>query len=161
MLIPTALKNQHHAALAMMREAIERCPEEVWTGGEFPRNYWRICYHALGYLHLYLYEDVQSWKKWPKHKLECTWLDGDAVPNDPPYSREELLEVVELIDSEVDHRIDSLDLNAEDCGFAWYPNVSQVELLILSLRHFHGHLGQLHEILIANGEDVKWLGQVS
>ena len=146
--------------MAMFRQAIENCPEYVWLSGEFPRNYWRIAYHALGYAHLYLYEDVASWKKWPKHKLECTWLEGEDVPVDEPYTREELLEVVELIQSEIDPRLDDLDLSAPHCGFTWYPNVSRVELLILSLRHLHGHLGQLHEILIANGQDIEWLGQI-
>jgi hypothetical protein len=155
-----ALKRQHHAAMAMFRQAIQNCPDDVWTSGDHPRNYWRIAYHALAYAHLYLYEDLASWNKWPNHIQENTYLDGDDVPVNEPYTKQQLTELVNRIDSEIDPRLDALDLTSPTCGFTWYPNVSRVELLILSLRHIHGHLGQLHEILIAHGEDVEWLGQI-
>jgi len=29
----SALKSQYHAALAMLRLAIERCPDDLWSGG--------------------------------------------------------------------------------------------------------------------------------
>lgn len=157
--VASALKRQHHAALAMCRQAVNDCPDHLWTEGEHPRNYWRILFHALAYLHLYLYEDLKSWKRWPKHVVENTYLDGDDVAESEPYTKQEMLELLELIDGEVDARIDALDLANPKSGFTWYPNVSRVELMILSLRHFHGHLGQLHELLIAEGEDIEWLGQ--
>jgi hypothetical protein len=154
----TAIKRQHHSALWMFKQAIERCPEDIWVGGTHPRNYWRIAYHALGYAHLYLYEDLASWKKWDKHRVEATYLEGE-VEVIGHYTRAELLAFTEMIDGEVDARIDALDLDSDSCGFTWYPNVTRCELLILSLRHLHGHLGQLSEILIANGEDVEWMGE--
>jgi hypothetical protein len=155
-----ALKRQHHAAMAMFRQAIENCPDDVWTSGEHPRNYWRIAYHALAYAHLYLYEDLASWNKWPHHIQEKTYLEGDDVPINEPYTKQQLLELVSRIYTEIDPRLDALDLTSPSCGFTWYPNVTRIELLILSLRHIHGHLGQLHEIQIANGEDIEWLGQI-
>lgn len=156
--IRRALKNQHHAALAMLRQAIQVCPPDLWTHGEHPRTYWRVAYHAAAYAHLYLFKDLASFAPWHKHELDCTYLDGEA-PMREPYTQAEMLEMVDLIDSEVEMRIDQLDLDAEHCGFTWYPKVSQVELLILSLRHLHGHIGQLSEVLIAHGSDVDWLGQ--
>ncbi|MFZ4508455.1 MAG: hypothetical protein ACOYON_12245 [Fimbriimonas sp.] len=142
----------------MARQAIERCPDDVWTSGVFPRSYWRIAYHALAYAHLYLYPNLESWQSWPKHRQECTWLEGDDIPVMEPYSRAELIEFVDLIVSEVGPRIDALDLTEEWCGYKWYPQVSRLELLVLSLRHLHGHLGQLSEILISHGLDIDWLG---
>lgn len=156
--IKTAIKNQHHAALAMMRQAVQECPIEVWVSGTQPRTFWRITHHALAYAHLYLYENVDSWKRWPLHDLEATYLDGDAAEREP-YTKAEMLQCVDLIDSEVDARVDALDFDAPHCGFTWYPNVSQVELMILSLRHLHGHIGQLHEHLLAHEIDVEWIGQ--
>lgn len=156
--IRAALKNQHHAALAMMRQAVTDCPEHVWVSGSHPRNYWRIAFHALAYAHLYLYPNLKDWERWELHRQSCTLLDGDDVPVEPAYTREELLDLCNLTDSLVDSQIDTLDLDAPKCGYTWYPTVSQVELLILSLRHLHGHLGQLAEILIANDLDIEWLG---
>ena len=154
------LKRQLHASVEMLRQSVENCPDEVWLSGEHPRNYWRIFYHAAAFAHLYLYDNLESWAKWPKHDLSRTYLEGD-VPISEPYSRAEALEFVDLIQSEIDDRIDAMDLDAPSCGFTWYPKVSRFELIILSMRHLHGHLGQLNEILIADGRDIKWLGQLN
>lgn len=156
--IKTALKNQHLAALTMYRQLVTDCPDELWLSGPHPRSFWRIAYHALAYAHLYLYEDLNAWRPWAKHRKECTWLVGDA-PEMAAYTREEAVEFIDLVLSEVESRIDSLDFSDPQCGFTWYPKVSRVELLILSLRHLHGHMGQLHELMIAQGLDVEWLGQ--
>lgn len=155
--IKQALIHQHLAALAMLKQAVERCPEDLWHWGEHPRTFWRIAYHAAGYAHLYLYEDMQSWKPWDKARNACAILEGEVEAMEP-YTRAEMLEFIELIESEVEPRIHALDLEQATCGFTWYPQVSRVELLILSLRHLHGHLGQLHEHLIARDLDVDWLG---
>ncbi|HAY15111.1 MAG TPA: hypothetical protein DCY02_11665, partial [Armatimonadetes bacterium] len=104
------------------------------------------------------YEDMASWRPWSKAQNHCAVLEGDVQVAEP-YSREELLDFADLILSEIDERIHALDLDAPTCGFPWYPQVSRVELLVLSLRHLHGHLGQLHEHLIARGLDVTWLGE--
>jgi hypothetical protein len=156
--IRTVLKRQHRAALTMLRQAIELCPGDLWLQGEHPRTTWRIAYHAAGYAHLYLYDDLGSWKPWEKARNECAVLEGDDVEVMEPYTKQEMLDFMDLILAEVDPRIDALDLEAPKCGFTWYPKVSRLELMILSLRHIHGHLGQLHELLIARGLDVDWLG---
>lgn len=153
------LKRQHYASLAMLRQAVETCPDDVWLSGEHPRNYWRIAYHAAGYAHLYLYEDMKSWRPWEKARNECTYLDGE-VEVMIPYTKSEMLDFIDLIVSEVGERIDAIDIEALNCGFTWYPNVTRLELYILSLRHLHGHIGQLSELLIAQGLDVEWIGQL-
>lgn len=158
--IKSLIKRQHHTALAMFKQAVETCPDDLWLAGAFPRNTWRIAYHALAFFHLYLYPKLDSWKKWPDHRIECTWLEGDDVPEMPPYTREQTLEFIELIESEIDSQIDSLDFEDKKGGFTWYPNVGPAELQVLSLRHFHGHLGQIAEILFGEGLDVEWIGQL-
>ena len=155
--IRSVLKRQHRAALAMLREAIEVCPEDLWRFGEHPRNYWRIAYHAAGYLHLYLYDDMKSWKPWEKARNACAVLEGDVEVMEP-YTKQEMLDFMDLISAEIEPRIDALDIESKSCGFTWYPKVTRLELMILSLRHMHGHLGQLHELLIARGLDVEWRG---
>jgi hypothetical protein len=51
----SALKSQYHATLAMLRAAIRRCPDDLWTGsGGHANPFWRIAYHTLFYAHLYL-----------------------------------------------------------------------------------------------------------
>ena len=38
-----ALKSQYHAALAMLRESIERCPAEVWENDD-GKTEWGSCH---------------------------------------------------------------------------------------------------------------------
>jgi hypothetical protein len=49
-----ALKGQYHAALDMLRGAIEECPDTLWVGGVPPRSFWRLVYHTLFFMHFYL-----------------------------------------------------------------------------------------------------------
>ena len=35
-----ALKGQYHAALDMLKGAIEECPDALWVGGVPPRSFW-------------------------------------------------------------------------------------------------------------------------
>lgn len=153
------IKRQYRAAILMLRQAIELTPDTLWNWGTHPRTYWRIAYHALGYAHLYLYEDLATWQKWEKARNDCAILEG-GVEQVEPYTRQELLDFADLILAEIDLRIDALDLDSSSCGFGWYPGVTRVELLLLSLRHIHGHLGQLHEHLISHGLDVDWIGEL-
>lgn len=155
----TALIRQYRAAILMTRQAIAVTPDDLWTWGEHPRTYWRIAYHALGYAHLYLYEDMARWKPWSKAENHRAILEGEVAAVEP-YTKQDLLEFADLILAEVPGRINALDLESPTCGFPWYPNVSRFELLLLSLRHIHGHLGQLHEHLIAHGLDVDWIGEL-
>lgn len=37
----TILKSQYHAALAMLREAIERCPDGDWASEEHVNAFWQ------------------------------------------------------------------------------------------------------------------------
>jgi len=157
MIFKDAIKNQHFAALAMLRQSVEVCPEDLWLGGTHPRNYWRIAYHAAGYAHLYLYNGMEDWKPWDLARNDCAILEGD-VEVAQPYTREQMLNFIDLIVSEVAPQIEKMDFDAPRCGFTWYPQVTRFELTVLSLRHLHGHIGQLTELLIARGLDVEWLG---
>lgn len=156
---PTAIKNQTHAALHMLAECVEGCPPELWLSGGHPRPYWKIAYHTVAYAHLYLFPNLDSWEKWEHHRREAAWTfadEGEEIPVLEPYTTEQTMDYIRLIQGQVDARIDALDLDQADCGFDWYKGLSRVELLILSLRHISEHVGQMHELRIAVGLDVDW-----
>ncbi len=48
------LKSQYHASLGMLREAIERCPADLWFDTSPTNAFWQVAYHALFFTHLYL-----------------------------------------------------------------------------------------------------------
>lgn len=144
----------------MFRQAIERCPEEVWTSGKHPRSFWRIAYHAGYYAHLYLYPNVESYVPWARHIAGAGQLDGRPKKIEP-YTREEMLEFADLIIAEAPGKIALLDMSAPQCGYRWYPGIPVFDHQILSLRHLHGHIGQMSEILLAAGVETDWMGQTN
>ena len=38
------LKSQLHAALAMLKDAIDKCPDEVWLDEGYTNRYWQIAF---------------------------------------------------------------------------------------------------------------------
>ena len=56
-MLRAVLKSQYHASLAMLREAIERCPPEEWLSTNHKNKFCQFSYHALFFAHLYLQHD--------------------------------------------------------------------------------------------------------
>lgn len=141
----------------MLRETVEICPEELWKSGEHPRAYWRIAYHATFYTHLYMMQNMESFRKWEKGRDECRSL-AEGPEGVEAYSKSDILEYVDLLDSHVDAAVDALDLDSSETGFSWYPNMAKLDHQLMNLRHLQGHVGQLSELLMANGIETTWMG---
>src|SRR5262245_21068131 len=77
-----ALKNQYHSALAMLRESIEQCSEEMWFSEKHVNAFWQIAYHTLFFTHIYLQVDEAAFQPWREHQSEVN-PDGCAGPPDP------------------------------------------------------------------------------
>lgn len=153
-----SLEGQYQAGLAMLRQEIERCPEEVWTKGTHPRQPWRIAYHAAFYTHLYLMPNPESFSPWKKHRETAVSLEQNAE-SVRPYTPAELLEYVDHIEQNLSDWLAALDLTAEDCGFYWYKGHSKLDHQIMNVRHLQGHVGQISEHLFAHGVDLDWVGK--
>lgn len=151
-----AIKRQHHLGLAMLRQCIERCPEDFWTSGKHPRTYWRIVYHALYYTYKYLQRNEREFVEWRHHRPKTEHLWGRPGQAEP-YSQAQLLEFLAFVDENVDSLIDDLDLDHRTSGFNMY-GMPKLALLLLNLRHLQGHVGQLSDRLMEQGIDVDWLG---
>jgi hypothetical protein len=156
--VRSALKSQYHASLAMLRQAIENCPDDLWTSGEHPRNFWRIAYHAMFYADLYLGQNEEAFRRWEKHREDspCLW---ETPPVVEPNTRAEVLEYLDRVDAKVDSVVDALDLDSQETGFHWYPNMAKLDHEMMNLRHIQGHVGQLSELLMARGIDIDWVAR--
>ncbi len=155
--VKSALKGQYHAGLAMLRETVELCPEDLWFSGAHPRNYWRIAYHATFYTHLYMAQSEESFRKWEKGRDECRSLAQGPEGVDA-YSKADILEYIDWLNSNVDAGVDALDLDALETGFSWYQNMPKLDHQLMNLRHLQGHVGQLSELLMAKGIETTWMG---
>lgn len=168
--VRSALKGQYHAALAMFRDAVERCPEDLWRD-ETPRNsFWRVAYHALFFVHLYLMDSPEEFVPWEGHQGDVQHEDGIEGPPDPdsalpvspePYSKAAVLTYWKICDSMVDPRVDAMDLADEESGFYWYP-ISKLEHQIVNIRHTAHHAAQLADrVREALDVGVSWVGSGS
>jgi hypothetical protein len=54
--------------------------------------------------------------------------------------------------------LDAIDLEAETSGFHWY-NIAKLDHILLNLRHLGIHVGQLQELLYADGIDLDWISR--
>jgi len=160
-------KSQYHAALAMLREAIELCPDELWLDERPKNSFWQVAYHTLFFTQLYVGQDAASFERWAEHQRDNQNEDGIVGEPDPkstlplgprPYSKEQVLRYWAIVDGMIDPTVDALDLTRTDSGFSWYT-MSKLEHQILSIRHLQHHIGQLADRLrAASGTHVSWVG---
>jgi len=162
-----ALKSQYHAGLAMVREAIQRCPDELWLSEEQRNAFWQIAYHTLFYTHLYLMSSVSAFRPWKEHQSQVQNPDG--IPGDPkpgstlplipqPYTRQQALAYWDICDQMVDGAVDALDLHDSQSGFPWY-RMSKLEHQLVNLRHLQHHAAQLADRLRAALDiGIQWVG---
>jgi hypothetical protein len=161
------LRSQYHAALAMLREPIERCPDDLWYDDRPTNAFWQVAYHALYFTHLYLQPDEAAFRPWEGHQGEVQHPDGIAGPADPqsalplipePYPKRDVLAYWELCDGMVDAWLEALDLTLPESGFSWY-SIPKLEHQMVNLRHIQHHAAQLADRLrAATGTGVRWVG---
>jgi hypothetical protein len=161
------LKSQYHASLAMLRDAIVKCPGNVWLAAGHTNAFWQIAYHVLFYTHLYLHRDEGSFRPWGGHQPNVQHpsglkgrrdVDSQLPPFPDPYSKEQVLEFWDLTDGMVDGAVESLDLEAADCGFWWY-RMGKLEHQFVNIRHVQHHTAQLADRLRAAADlGVPWVG---
>lgn len=158
-----ALTGQFRAGLAMLRECVELCPDDLWaaTVDKPPRTFWRIAYHTAFYTHLYLSASVEEFRAWDRHVRHAVMTfaeEGDELPPEGTvYTRGDLLEYIDILSERMSEVIDSLDLDFPESGFDWYQNFPKIDHVLLTLRHLGVHVGQLQELLFAQGIDPDWV----
>ena len=143
------IQSQYLAALAMLKQAIEKCPQNVWYDQNQKFKVWSKAYHTVFFVHFYLQDAEKDFIPWEKHHDP----DGDI-----PFTQDEVLEYLTFARKQVIERVPVTDLDAES-GFHWYP-VNKLELQFINIRHIQQHTGELYECLgiRENIEDLRWVG---
>ena len=150
-LLRTVLKSQYHASLAMLRQALEKCPDDLWYSQEQVNAFWQTAYHTLFFTHLYLQPNFAAFKPWKHHQANVQHEDGHTGPADPnstlplipePYTREQVLDYWSFCDGMVDDAVDAVDLLSPESGFYWYK-LGKLEHQIINIRHIQLGAAQL------------------
>ena len=157
------IKSQYDASLEMLRSAITQCPAYLWNSEDVKNKFWHISFHVLFYTHLYLQESEKQFVQWKKHRKYYQYLGN--LPDPPhtkpeigqPYSKEEILEYLDICKKEVEEKVSAVDLNAKS-GFSWLP-FNKLELQFYNIRHIQHHTGALIDRLRTKENiGVDWVG---
>jgi hypothetical protein len=147
----SVLKSQYHAALAMLREAVERCPADEWLNADHKNAFWQVAYHTLFFTHLYLQRDEAEFQRWAQHRGDDDGIEGD------PYTQAQVLEYWSFCDRIVDDAVDALDLDSAESGFSWY-RMSKLEHQFVNIRHIQHHGAQLADrVRSAADIGIRWV----
>ena len=163
--IPESLTSQYRAALRMLRSAVETCPESLWTDRTPTNRFWRVAYHSVYYVDLYLSGSPESFEPWEKGRVDHQYLGRKPSPphDEPkigePYTQAEILEYLDRVAASVPARVREHPLEGPS-GFPWLP-FNRLELHLYSIRHLQHHAGQLIDrIRERRGIGVGWVGMV-
>jgi hypothetical protein len=154
--ITDVIQSQYHAALSMLQQSIENCPESLWTDPEPVNTYWQVAFHALFYVHLYLQPTEEAFRPWPKFRDQPETSLSEPELGEP-LTQAEVLEYLAFCRGEVDRLVGTLDL-AGASGFSWLP-FNKLELQFYNMRHVMQHTGELSGRLFEQeGIEINWVG---
>jgi hypothetical protein len=155
--IKTAVWQQFGAAIDMLAEAMQACPDELWSAALWPEperqpayaTFWYRAYHTLLWLDLFL-----SGASAEDFNPPAPFLP-DGLPEEP-YTKEQLRAYLEqsrrncrtIVEALTDERA------RQRCAYAWM-DVSFFELLLYAMRHVQEHGAQLHMALGQHGVAVN------
>ncbi len=109
--IKKVIQSQYFASLAMLKQAIVKCPSSVWDAPEDKDKAWFKAYHTLYYAHKYIQINTRDFVPWKK---------GHKPDSEEPITKDEALEYLAFVEQEVTVRI-PLNRPGSRCGFPREP----------------------------------------
>jgi DinB family protein len=143
------------AAIDMLENAINACPDAVWSDPsrkpEWPENdvvgFWYLVYHTLFMLDFYL-SFVPEEEFAPPAPFNLDELDPAGVLPGHPYTKDEMRAYLEHGRTKCRTAIEALDeKDAFERKVPTRPDMSVAELYLYNMRHVQHHTAQLNLIL--------------
>jgi len=155
--ITDILISQYKASLGMLRDALDKIPDEQWNNEDYSNPNWQIAYHILWGANFYLGANPESYIPFENAIEGAESLGGSQDWENPEkgvvvegfHTKDELISFIKDIEDNLRQRIEKLPLQGNS-GFEWYP-YSRLELHINSIRHIQHHTAQIIERLKAKG----------
>lgn len=140
------LRQQFGAALEMLGNALEACPDELWTDRTRRPQFWYVVYHALFFTDLYLSGSAEGFA--PPQPFTLAELDPAGRVPDRAYGKDELRGYLTYCRAKSVRTIDGLTAESaqQRGGFSWV-DLSAAELLLYNMRHVQHHAAQLNLML--------------
>lgn len=136
------LTAQFEAALSMLKDCVETCPQDHWEGiiGKYP--FWHVAYHALCYLDLYLSPDETGFHPHAMHPQG--WAEYEAEYPSRMFKKKEILSYIDLCRTKVIDNVAAETAESLQGGSGHKRRkFSRTEMHLYNLRHLQHHVGQL------------------
>ncbi len=160
--LSTVLLGQYEAALGTLRDVIEQCPEQVWSGKAGNHPFSESAFHALFFADVYLGESVEAVKDQEFHRAHAEQFEGyEELESRLPvrtYSPEFVLEYLRFCRAKATQVLhassqESLEGNT---GIEWH-DFSRAEMHVYNIRHLQHHAAQLIMRLRLDSDiDIGW-----
>jgi DinB superfamily len=139
------LQGQLGAALTMLKQCIEACPEEHWEGKIANGTFRWVAYHTLFFLDLYLSPSEFAFELRDLHQRGGDEREPIQCPG---LTKAETLAYAEICREKIADTLsgESPESLQGPSGFSWYK-ISRGELHICNTRHVQHHTGQLSAYL--------------
>jgi hypothetical protein len=150
---------QFGASIDMLENAVQACPEEVWSDRSQPPEFWYVAYHTLFWLDLYLSDSPEGFAPPPPFTLDE--LDPAGLVPERPYAKQELLAYLEHGRAKCRAAIVALtdEQLGQRCGVARF-DFSIAELMLYNMRHVQHHTAQLNLMLRQRIDSApRWVRQ--
>jgi hypothetical protein len=137
---------QFAAAIDMLGNAINACPDDLWSDRTQRPQFWYLAYHTVFFLDLYLSGSVEGFT--PPKPFTLNELDPSGVVPEQPYSKPEVASYLEQCRSKCRVEIEAMtdERARRQCTFAWV-DCNLAELMLYNMRHVQHGAAQLHLIL--------------
>jgi hypothetical protein len=145
--LKTSIWQQFGAAIDMFEDAINLCPEHLWTTAlwkdtedERFGHFWFIAYHTLFWLDRYLTGDDNEFL------LPAPFIRG-KLP-ETPYTKDQILTYLDHGRRKCQSTIEALtdEKASQICDYGWMQ-INFLELLLYNMRHVQEHGAQLNLML--------------
>ncbi|HUI82490.1 MAG TPA: DinB family protein [Bryobacteraceae bacterium] len=141
-----ALWGQFGAAIDTLNKATTACPEELWGDRARRPEFWRLVYHTLFFLDLYLSGSLEGFQ--PPVPFTLNELDRSGVRPDRVYTKDELRAYIDHCRRKCHETISALtdEKARQRCEYRWVQ-LPFGEFLLYNMRHVQHHAAQLNLIL--------------
>ena len=152
---------QFEAALAMLKQCIERCPDDLWEGTIAQLTVRQVAYHTLFFVDFYLSANDETFQLRELHLVGGDEREsGSCAALDKQPTLAYLAICLEKLRTTL--ASESEETLRGPSGFSWCK-FTRAELHIYNLRHVQHHAGQLSSHLrrllpdCRNRTELRWI----
>ena len=154
--IKQILLQQFGAAIAMLENAIQACPDHLWNT---ETQFWYRSYHTIFYLDYYSSTDPDHFA--PPAPFTLSEFDSSGTLPDRVYSKLELINYLHFGKQKCSDLLHNLTPElAEQRFINKARNYSILEIIVYNMRHVQHHVAQLNLLLRQGGiESPGWVSR--